>query len=678
MGGERIEQTEGRRSAQRVTEGETALSEANAGREDLVRQERRQSEDVRSGRRRSGVSEEFPAPEIVGAPEFRGRPSVRGTESGTADRADMTFAAHVDRFGHEVIDQRDGDDYRGHPINRDVSPGKHVVQSGETLESVARSHLGAGAGETEVRQHAEEIAHVNRLDAHGNLAPGSRLLLPGHTADGGFVTMEPGGDNRTVWADGTERVEGHGSGYVRRPDGTEHHWGPNAGDNYDVSNTNDGGIRVQHTDGSARVQYANGSYRVENADRTGYSHNVTSDGFTEHHWGPRSEDNYELTRTAEGRYSVSERGEPARDVTGAADERAENARIRDLAENRITNPQERERFLHDMETFERRARDQHLRPHEVAETYSQISRLMEAEGNQPFSPEQRLRLAEQVMHQAAEPTSINQGGHPTCNVATIESRTYTRSPSDAARLVADVATTGEFRGADGTVVRPDTTSLSPDNDALRSHASQVFQVTAVNLHWARVREQTHGTVDYDYRQVAPNYASSPPDVGDRLVNRATGAEVIGINGQPVRAPGITPDAMHSIGEQITGQQEQPYIIGRADYLGTAVPDTLHPASEQELRDDLARLRREGRLPAVVEVDANNEPFWTDSGAGAAGGSGTAHVVTITDYDPSTGTVAMDNQWGDTNDRLTGSRRMSVHDLYQAMGPGPPHPRQKTV
>src|SRR4029453_5304689 len=83
---------------------------------------------------------------------------------------------------------------------------------------------------------------------------------------------------------------------------------------------------------------------------------------------------------------------------------------------------------------------------EITETYERIRKLMETPDgpNVPIKQAERILLAEQIMHQAADPTDVSQGFHNTCNVATIESRAYAGSPSEAARLVTDIATTGKY------------------------------------------------------------------------------------------------------------------------------------------------------------------------------------------------------------------------------------------
>ncbi|HEY9870297.1 MAG TPA: hypothetical protein V6D08_14110, partial [Candidatus Obscuribacterales bacterium] len=219
---------------------------------------------------------------------------------------------------------------------------------------------------------------------------------------------------------------------------------------------------------------------------------------------------------------------------GAASERAE---LLELAKAHIDDPKELAKFKQDIEKFEQRASTQvpPLPAEEVARTYEQIGRLLEAKDS-PISPlkeADRVRLAEQVMDQVAAPTTIDQGWHSTCTLTAIEARAYTRTPSEAARLVAEVATTGKYTTTDGQVVQIPPFSIAPadseakahpSEDGNRSHASQIFQVTAVNLYWSaheyqytdaagNVRTVPAGKLKYE--QVEPD-PGNPDDSGERL------------------------------------------------------------------------------------------------------------------------------------------------------------------
>src|SRR5262249_6660682 len=136
---------------------------------------------------------------------------------------------------------------------------------------------------------------------------------------------------------------------------------------------------------------------------------------------------------------------------------------------------------------------------EVSRTYQQVARLLDSSATQPTDAPQRLALAEQILHQAANPTAVNQLSGSSSGIAGIETLTYSRFPSRAAQLIADVVTTGQYTPSDGdspiTVsagsIRPQGSGLNPnEREGDRSYASQLFQTTAFNLHLAQ-----HGLQD---------------------------------------------------------------------------------------------------------------------------------------------------------------------------------------
>jgi hypothetical protein len=223
----------------------------------------------------------------------------------------------------------------------------------------------------------------------------------------------------------------------------------------------------------------------------------------------------------------------------AADAKPEDQKLQEAKEKLTKHAEEKfkddpaklKQFKENMRLFEERAGRDNLSPTEIAKTYKQIDRLLEAKGDKPLRAEQRKDLAEQIMRQAADPTTIDQGRHKTCNMATVESRMYTRNPSDAARLVADVALTGQYVSSYGSKVRvnPGAHDESRNRNTLdgqRSHASEIFQVTAVNLHIDQENRKTNppGQLRYEQHPTVPgsgdtgeriiDYGSKPPKVLD--------------------------------------------------------------------------------------------------------------------------------------------------------------------
>jgi hypothetical protein len=358
---------------------------------------------------------------------------------------------------------------------------------------------------------------------------------------------------------------------------------------------------------------------------------------------------------------------------GAGDKDTERERLTGLAEQRIASDRELARFRESMAAFEQRAAARGLPDKEVAGTYSAISRLLEVDGDQFLSKKARITAAQQVMRNAAEPSRIDNGYHKTCNVASVESRTYTMYPAAAAKLVADVATTGEYTSADGTVIKVDRASLSPDDEAAhnpprdggRSYASQIFQVTAVNVFWQRqVRDPQgnmvpKGSIRYEQQPVR-----FKPDTGERLVSYAQGkrTDVRNRKGEVIRQPHLRTNDVVEVSNQITGRAESDVLVEN-----TNKPDngyrTLDAGSEQELKNLLVDLEQKGKLPVIVAIHTGNEPFKSDSRL-TTSSAGVWHVLTVTDIDPATGKVSVDNQWGTGADHI-GRRAIDVSVLYQA-------------
>lgn len=314
---------------------------------------------------------------------------------------------------------------------------------------------------------------------------------------------------------------------------------------------------------------------------------------------------------------------------------------------------------------------------EFRDTYKEISRLLETPVNikeSPVTGPERVKMANEIMANAADPTAIYQGQHNTCNVTTIETRTYTRTPSQAAKLVTDVALSGEYKAQDGTKVRLDQGSLRPDHEAWlekpvdgkRTFASQLFQVTAVNLYYQKHNPNIH------YEQGKPDASAIPPINGERLVDYSKNPpEPLAYgafekwwdkkNDADFQRPNLYDSQILEIGKTISGETDSDWYIANKQH--SIISNTVD--SPQSLEAKLIEAKRHGKLPVVLTVNTNNEPFYTDSGRGAAGGSGGWHVVTVTDIQEGTPPkIRIDNQWNKADDHL-GDNTISVHDLYRA-------------
>lgn len=330
-------------------------------------------------------------------------------------------------------------------------------------------------------------------------------------------------------------------------------------------------------------------------------------------------------------------------------------------------PEKFEDFKKDMETFEARKERDGITDADIDNTYKEVTRLLEAEGDTPINQEQREKLAQQIMFQAANPNQIDQGSNNTCNMNTVEVKTYTKQPAAAAKLVVDVATTGKYTTTDGVTVEVDPTPHGQSKnevkfDGARSHASEIFQVAGVNLHLNIENNKTTppGQLRYEQHDPVPGVRGGGEKVMDYSTTPPTEVRT---------SPGVTVGNLSNLRDvykQITGVEERENILGHEKFVTDTSDAVKRISSEEELTAYLTQAKADGKFPVTVAVETTNEPFWSDSGGGAAGGSGGGHVVNITDFEPGPpGKVAIDNSWG-TDDDHDASDPVSVHDLYIAM------------
>lgn len=348
------------------------------------------------------------------------------------------------------------------------------------------------------------------------------------------------------------------------------------------------------------------------------------------------------------------------------------------ARAKISKNKELSRLLDDMTTFERRARATGLTDKQINDTFAHTTRILAAP-NATLSLDQRIKVAEQIIRNAAKPTSIDQGRHGTCNVAVVETRLYTRNPEAAAKLVADVATTGSFRSHDGSVITPTARSLHPDDEAggnppsdgQRGLASQIFQITAANVHWQRMQVTPDGKLSRRgsiiYEQIESKRSWFTGDTGERVMD---------YNVDPPRettkyrqGPALSVSDLIGIANQITGKTESGFVIENEVHGGRG---TVHVTSPRELEQAILDAGRNGQFPAFIRVHTGNDPFLSDSGGSFARQRGVWHVVSITGYDARTKKVSVDNQWGGRGDRS-----IDLEKLYKAtLEPGTPEWKRK--
>lgn len=363
---------------------------------------------------------------------------------------------------------------------------------------------------------------------------------------------------------------------------------------------------------------------------------------------------------------------------------AERSALDALARQRITDGGELSRFRADMQAFANRATtgSPPLSDQDVAGTFRQVGRLLQAQDNPKITlnASDRLAIAEQVMHQAASPYVIYQGQHNTCNVADIEVAMYSRMPSEAAKLVTDVATTGKYTTAEGKAsVLIDPGQIKPlDREAKdhlplageRSHASQIFQLTAVNAYFA-ANEYTYTDARGKDRTVPPGsikYGQIPEKdklpvvirngqiidwdtsayTNERLWDTTTHPPTMIMNDWkhkvPLDGPPMADEEIFKT-EKILMGDNAPTVIANRDQGDEPLIEQFSNASE--LKTILSEAKQKGNMPLVFGIDENQAPIIYDMGRiTAVDDKGqikhTGHELVITDYDPNTGKVLIQN------------------------------------
>lgn len=244
----------------------------------------------------------------------------------------------------------------------------------------------------------------------------------------------------------------------------------------------------------------------------------------------------------------------------------------------------------------------------------------------------------EILSNAAHPSSISQRDNNTCSVTTIETATYTKFPSVAAKVVTDLALTGKYRTADGITVAtspvPKTSAAGvfPAGDGQRSHASEIFQVAAVNVHYAGKREP------YIYDA----FKEARGESGEMLMDMTFLPPKEFINN-----PGLNTAEMAGIYRSLTGHD-------------VAIIEDRDVPSPEHLKARLAELKYQGKLPAIVLVNPDHILFENPLRPAHEYSNSAPHVVTITDVAPD-GKFVLDNQWKKADDKL-----VEPEQFYMAM------------
>ncbi len=362
----------------------------------------------------------------------------------------------------------------------------------------------------------------------------------------------------------------------------------------------------------------------------------------------------------EAKHSEKSLSHSGSDSINRAGEKTASAQELKQLEQRLENwathnliKSEQDQFKENMKSFESRLGGSPQGRQELFKTFNQIERMIK-EGNLKFlkggEAGDKQEIICQVMNNCARPTDVDQGQHKTCASAALEARIYTRTPSEAAALVADVLCKGSFKARDKSGASVDYTknALVKDREAdsngpsERTLASEIFQVTAVKLNYDIYNRKHHDDKSYEQTETSEVLKDGNKVIGD--------------------SPQMQPRDTAEVSKAITGRSENVALVLAKESEGEGV---ITAADLPALRKSLNDIEKSKNFPVIIRVNTALEPFFTDNPSENAGSVG--HAVTITGIDrsdPANPLVFIDGQWGNANDHISKGIRLS--DLYPAM------------
>jgi hypothetical protein len=426
----------------------------------------------------------------------------------------------------------------------------------------------------------------------------------------------------------------------------------------------DGGTVSLDAKGNRTTLYKNGASRVENIDGSGKTLTPGTNGaFNEHAWYPAPEHFWQSDRNKK----------PNRVLTGEQVLAQRRETLSADAEQQIKNAADLKTFQDNMHLLEERAKKAGVSPGQLAQTYLQEDTLLTSVGDMQTDTDDRRALAEQVMSQAADPGKVRQGAYNTCGAAGLEVEAYTKHPESAARLVADVALTGQYTALDGTTVRIDPTpqgrSLTDDAARVRkdpeptdrSYASQLFQVAAVNVALDQVFKNDKVYDRAVYMQKSYVLGNQRIEDGIYQYKKNKDSEYV------APFPGLASEYVARAHDAIVGHDD--LVIMHLPEAAQTNFNAQTPVIQSEAQ--LNQILAHANMPALILVNADNAPFedWAkDKNGRYLDHKDLAHFVVVNGYKAGPQPAAeLYNTQGRTDPFGQGGE-LSVHDLYQATLP----------
>ncbi len=355
------------------------------------------------------------------------------------------------------------------------------------------------------------------------------------------------------------------------------------------------------------------------------------------------------------------------------------------------------------------------RKFEASTTYTDVQKkevrkhaesLLADKTNAPMTREERAGYVDQLYWHIANPKRNEQGGNNSCNVTTLRGLSLFEGPQHVARVVADVANTGQLKTTDGSVIKPPMDSVRPRKgspeatfppaDGSRSALGKLWDVASINVFYQRQTTDdlgsavTKGTLTYC--EVAPTNRS---DTGNRLAktesdgtvkylakNKANN-KVEAYDGPRMFASRVGDVHYQITGEKLTGR----FLIHTSHGVGDVHSWNSVGGEQIDSKAKLESAFNKGKFPYIIQGSTAvlsqryNQQQAVNQGkdpSTIARPTGGEHLWLVTAYDLQTHTVSIDNSWSigyDVDNKAEAAAKgkdlkkhisVSLDDLYDTM------------
>lgn len=390
---------------------------------------------------------------------------------------------------------------------------------------------------------------------------------------------------------------------------------------------------------------------------------------------------FERNKTGDNKAALSETADSEGDIDSA---KAVTGKDIDVAREKLLEnantfgPTEKELKLN-LALFEFRCAMNQIPKKEVLDSYKEVSRILDGSKEHYMNAATRQFVAFSLVEHLGNPTTVNQANFDTCLYSGVERMVYGRHPAKGAKMVADIVCDGTLHDDKVKLIKNELPhNLSKDRSASNYLAQMGMQNLCLQLA-PSVRSRFNRAGDLRYSQLKTidngRFGESVVDYGKspaRVMDKVSSQWFLGLTRG-------SEDAVFAY-QELTGDRDSPVAIcansthtERLEANKIDKSAVLKAEDVEGLNQILDNVRRENQFPIMAFVHTSNEPFYSDSGEGKAGGAGGItggwHAVILMSYNKNDQTVAVDNSWGEKADRLgliDGKPKIHVSTLLKAM------------